>query len=308
MVLVDYPDSSSDGEHDESSPKISPGGKKRKAEDSEIARSRPQPPPPPLPPSFHSLYATSARSSTVDDPTLHGGRTRQIPHVVGNWPTHIYLEWYPSKDELILLDHVIEKAGQFIRKQNTSLKGIVHSFLHSELGAQLPLHISLSAPLVLKTEQKDPFRDSIGRKVAQSHVKSFVVGMTSLDWVANHDGSRFFLVLKLTRPENDELNKLLSLCNESAQQLGLPSLYNDSSNKLSEGRSGARIRPVVSDRSDAFHISIAWTLEEPNQQARGHLVDLERDRLQALQVSFSLLKLKIGNVANDIPLSEVGNQ
>jgi hypothetical protein len=38
------------------------------------------------------LYASSIRVSVRDDPSLHGGRKRVIPHVEGNWPTHIYLE------------------------------------------------------------------------------------------------------------------------------------------------------------------------------------------------------------------------
>lgn len=60
--------------------------------DEEDAVCRQSPPLPALPAAFHDLYASNARISVRDVSSLHGGRKRAIPHVEGNWPTHIYLE------------------------------------------------------------------------------------------------------------------------------------------------------------------------------------------------------------------------
>ena len=88
MALVQYSDSESDSDKSQATPPR-PAKKLRQH----------GPPPsnqhtslPPLPTTFHDLYATSTRVSVQDDPSLHGGRKRVIPHVEGNWPTHLYLE------------------------------------------------------------------------------------------------------------------------------------------------------------------------------------------------------------------------
>jgi U6 snRNA phosphodiesterase len=100
MALVDYSSSESD---DESSGSDSHHVKRRKGVDGIAAHSSRQrdgavtkvadaSSMPPLPDTFHDLYASTVRQSVVDDPSLHHGRKRQVPHVVGNWPSHVYTE------------------------------------------------------------------------------------------------------------------------------------------------------------------------------------------------------------------------
>ena len=89
MGLVEYSDSESsdtpqpDQIHSEKY--ASPGIKRKHASTLHYSL-------PPLPDSFHDLYASIARVSNKDDPTLHAGRQRVTPHIEGNWPTHVYVE------------------------------------------------------------------------------------------------------------------------------------------------------------------------------------------------------------------------
>jgi len=299
-MLVDYPDSSSESDLDNKT-RINPA-RKRQAETEPTERERiSKKPPPPLPSTFHSLYTTAARTSTSDDPSLHAGRTRQVPHVVGNWPTHVYLEWYPAPREVILIGDIIDQASLdnnpvgAISGPDTS----VQTLLRSDLGALLPLHISLSAPHVLRTEQKARFQESIKAQLELLRVKLFTVNVVGLDWVSNHDNTRFFLVLRLSRPRDDQLNKLLDGCNTSALQFGLTQLYV----KPEEAGTQANDKDKkILDHSSAFHISIAWSLQRPAQEATYSLSQYAVDHCRALEIKFDRLKLKIGNAVLDVML------
>lgn len=61
----------------------------------------------------------------------------------------------------------------------------------------------------------------------------------------------------------------------------------------------------MEDHSDAFHISIAWTLQSPESE----LLDLTRTiamdhmkKLDQIQVHTEEIKSKVGNVVTNIPL------
>ncbi|RKU48295.1 nuclease [Coniochaeta pulveracea] len=90
---------------------------------------------PPLPPTFHDLYAHTVRPSTRDDPSLHQGRRRQIPHVAGQWPSHLYIEWRPSSTEHRLLESFLTRL-----REEVGVAAEMPGFLASDVGVPLPLH------------------------------------------------------------------------------------------------------------------------------------------------------------------------
>jgi hypothetical protein len=103
MALVDYASSEEDEKQDDTAlghlpvaPSAGHMELKRKRDSHSVTKSRL----PPLPSKFHDLYASKARVSTQDDPSLHGGRKRVTPHVEGNWPSHVYIECNPLSDDL----------------------------------------------------------------------------------------------------------------------------------------------------------------------------------------------------------------
>ncbi|KAJ5254243.1 hypothetical protein N7524_011423 [Penicillium chrysogenum] len=290
---IQYSDSESDSE---SSSSLRPAKKPRH-------NINPGPSLPPLPASFHNLYASSTRVSVQDNPSLHGGRKRVIPHVEGNWPTHLYLEWYPGKDELSLLADVISQSGNVPDEK----AHVMHSLLHSDLGAQLPLHISLSRPVVLRTEQRASFTEALQKAIDDAHVSSFHVQPDSLYWSPNYEKTRWFLVLGVQRPSNDGLNRLLKLSNDTLARFGQPPLYATSSTHEQHTSVSLRDRSsslTGEDFSKCFHISLAWCLSEPSPKERERVAGIDLRGLRGIQVGFDSVKAKIGNIVGSIPLQK----
>ncbi|KAH8429968.1 HVSL domain-containing protein [Aspergillus melleus] len=295
MALVQYSDSESE---EESPPRP-------------IKKICPAPTPasslPPLPKTFHDLYASSTRVSVKDDPSLHGGRKRVIPHIEGNWPTHLYLEWFPSKDELAVLSDILRQCEDRLGKSNIDL----HSLLHSDLGAQLPLHISLSRPVVLRTEQKQPFLETFTTALQDSHISAFDVVADSLHCVSNYEQTRWFYVLRVRKPEHNGLNRLLGISNRCLARYGQPPLYEPPSGPGTDRESrGPRksthkgaAQSQMGDYSECFHISLAWSLTGPSSEDHDRIAQIDLRRMAGLRIPFDCVKAKLGNQITSIPLS-----
>ncbi|EKD18215.1 hypothetical protein MBM_03987 [Drepanopeziza brunnea f. sp. 'multigermtubi' MB_m1] len=280
---------------------------------------------PPLPSKFHDLYASTTRRSTRDEPSLHEGRKRLIPHIEGNWPTHLYIECMLSTSCTTMGKDLADSIEALQERDSREPKSKVHSLVTSDIGVPLPLHVSLSRSLGFLAPQKDDFVDSLRRAVKESGIRPFNLSFNGLKWVANFEGTRWFLVLRIPRPEEDGLNKLLHVCNSTVKQYGQPPLYPKPpsepltiARKKEEQRRSARFKRILfdtpsrktdwtqmQDATDAFHVSLAWTLQSPSDEileltemaTKDHL-----DGIQAIQLRVEEIKCKVGNVVTSMPL------
>ncbi|KAF2224955.1 U6 snRNA phosphodiesterase Usb1 [Elsinoe ampelina] len=315
MGLVSYSDSESGSDHDEP---VSKRPRLTLDNDSTL---------PPLPAEFHNLYSAAARVSQSDDPSLHGGRKRIVPHVQGNWAAHVYLEFHPSPSLLSLLTRLLTLLPETSSSSSAepSPSKNVHSLLLSPTSVPLPLHISLSAPLVLRTETKDEFLHTLlaelDRLLSSLGTRSgtLTLSPTSLSWHPNQEKTRYFLVLRVGDAEEDAkaLSKLLSCTNSVARGFGLSELYADRGGSHQarggrtergpsggeyEGGSDGNKGKNVEDGKGRFHISIAWCLD-----AEAELGELGAEAKEVLEkvkkekIRFEDVKVKMGKEVTSVP-------
>jgi U6 snRNA phosphodiesterase len=152
----------------------------------------------------------------------------------------------------------------------------------------------------------------------------FEIKLGGLSWVSNFEKTRWFLVLQLQRPEEDELNKLLMVCNRVVEDYSQPPLY---AQPISASQHSSMIKPRPKrlekdgriplsrngdtvDFSSAFHISIGWALEQPSSSmmnlAKSTFNDTIFDSLKAISVKVAMIKVKVGNVVTNISLVPKG--
>ncbi|KAI0126555.1 hypothetical protein BJ170DRAFT_684140 [Xylariales sp. AK1849] len=334
MALVSYTSSSEDesdvaaesDRHPKPTTAVQPA-KKRKTSHQASEQEKASSDLPPLPSAFHDLYASTVRVSTTDDPTLHQGRKRQIPHVVGNWPTHLYIEWHPTSPSNTLLTTLLNTLSSRLSSRSLSSSPIkLSTFLTSDLGAALPLHISLSRPLALTTAQKDDFLSSLRDSLSKCSVPEFELVPRALEWHRTNESARSFLVLRVGRtgvpdassgtsdtegekpgsgsgPGNTELSTLLHRCNAVARSFDQPELYAFKSSSSSKSKPAQ-----IADVNDAFHVSIAWSFAEPTAELRRLTEEVfsepkYQDGVRGMRIRVDAVKAKIGNVVTHVGFS-----
>lgn len=133
----------------------------------------------------------------------------------------------------------------------------------------------------------------------------FSVVPDSLDWVSNTERTRWFLVLRLKKPANNNLNRLLQISNQILSAYNQPPLYADevasADRKSKRDESNPRLSEAA-DCTNCFHISLAWSLTEPSLEEQQRVSSITMDEMNSLEISFNSVKAKIGNVVHSMNL------
>ena len=193
-----------------------------------------------------------------------------------------------------------------LKDAEKATSGTLMSLLASDAGTPLPLHISLSAPLMLKTEQREAFLERVQKAVytalraERNTAGPLELRLATLKWAANFERSRWFLAVGVRKLENNVLNRLLHDCNSIAASLDLPALY------AKRGKQDADPLPDADlDYSDRFHFSIAWTLDAPiSARVVQDFVDLSAEqsaKLADIEIRVRSAKVKVGSNIHSIP-------
>lgn len=187
---------------------------------------------------------------------------------------------------------------------------------------------------MLLTHQRQAFNDALALAVSKSSIRPYVsvertrgssrlmcihrfdISVRGLDWVANQERTRWFLVLRIEPSPKSELARLLQISNEIVKKFGQQPLYEeprllssasrprgahqdapgqlDKRFTLRERRRGLESGYTV-DLSSRFHISIGWSLNPPPADMNLTLRNGTGTHNMTYEVHISAVKVKIGN-------------
>ncbi|XP_030036101.1 U6 snRNA phosphodiesterase isoform X3 [Manduca sexta] len=150
-----------------------------------------------------------------DNPKLHGGRKRSFPHVRGNWPSYVYVN-YPQNDILI---NLINKL-----KSIASSQGSFWVICED-------LHISLSKTVILLYHWISSFNTSIQKSL--STIESFELGFSGVKVLCNEDSTRTFIVLEVDCFSQKQLHLITKEIDKVLSEFNLPLFYDKPSFHMS---------------------------------------------------------------------------
>ncbi|KAJ7718120.1 hypothetical protein DFH07DRAFT_336428 [Mycena maculata] len=176
------------------------------------------------------LSSTLVGPAHVDDPSLHQGRIRTIPHVDGQYATHIYASVTLERGSPLfkLLCQIVASAK--------SMAPTLHDFWSSPKDTPQPeLHISLSRPIYLRSHQREDMKRAVKRLAEKT--SPFTASFAQISELVNEERTRVFLALEIGAGHH-ELTTLTNILSPALRAIRQQEYY----------------------AAPRFHASIAWAL------------------------------------------------
>ncbi|KAL1693762.1 hypothetical protein GGG16DRAFT_123128 [Schizophyllum commune] len=234
-ALVDYA-GSDDNSSDSSSDEKPHTKKKSRTSSTHEPSSSTSPPSATQPTSRPRKLPSLAPSITgpvhVDNPALHQGRIRSVPHVDGQWACHVYVP-VTLKPRSALRD-VLEDA---IQRAKTAKMSAFHTFWDAET-PRPELHISLSRPIFLRAHQREDLKRAVKRVARET--QGFSTSFTSFSVLTNDENTRAFLTVDVGAG-HPELAAMTAKLTPFLRSIRQQEYYSD----------------------PKYHASIGWTLLSP---------------------------------------------
>ena len=111
-----------------------------------------------------ALSSSLTVPTPVDDPALHQGRIRTVPHVEGQYATHIYVPLVLHQNDALYT--LVEDALTLAKARVPSLHTIGRQERGKVNAVRWELHISLSRPLFLRAHQREEFKRAVGQSAS----------------------------------------------------------------------------------------------------------------------------------------------
>ncbi|KAK9719974.1 poly(U)-specific 3'-to-5' RNA exonuclease [Basidiobolus ranarum] len=212
---------------------------------------------PPLPSEFLDLFKEKTRES--DNPSLHEGRLRTTPHVVGNWATYVYIDVSLNSEFIELIERINEKAK--------SLDSNIRSFAPKTEA----YHVSLSRTVFLKVFHIDRFIRLLRERLSER--KRMLLTFSKIVHFSNDEQTRSFISLEVGSGSK-ELREYVDCIDQVFEQFRLPMFY----------------------ETPRFHTSVAWAVggETINSHTCSKLQEFEEE-LGEFVFPVNEVKCKIGN-------------
>ncbi|KAJ0178280.1 hypothetical protein K1T71_006103 [Dendrolimus kikuchii] len=206
-------------------------------ETQEIVWKRPRLPIPDL-----SFVSSAEEDIQIDLPHLHGGRIRSFPHVRGNWPTFVYVNY--DGDSYHCLKAVNKLKDIVIAHSTTQDWQICEDF-----------HISLSRTVVLKYHWINTFNKSLQK--ALSDFLSFDIYFSSVKVYCNEENSRTFISLEVDILCQKYLTNISKEVDKLLAEFKLPIFYEKPSFHMSilwaNGNKKSDICKIVEELNDVLN-------------------------------------------------------